>query len=72
MSKKRPTPEAISDEALDGVNGGILIGLLLPAVQKVSDAPAKPGDGSVRTVASTSAAPGGIKSIAQGTGGNGI
>lgn len=28
--------ELIEDEALDAANGGVLIGLLLPAVQKVS------------------------------------
>ena len=41
MSKKSKTPELIEDNDLDQASGGILIGLLVPAVQKVSE-PAAP------------------------------
>ena len=34
----RPAPVELHDEALDAAAGGVLIGLLLPAVQKVRQA----------------------------------
>ena len=61
MTKDKSTPEAITDEALDGVAGGIA--LLVPAVQKVREAAAKPaataaGDGSVKGVTTQTAGSG--------------
>ncbi|WP_432769708.1 MAG: hypothetical protein HEQ22_02895 [Sphingopyxis sp.] len=54
MTKMTSTPKQLDDTSLDGVNGGI--GLLLPAVQKVREAAAKPApsvpsDGSVKGIA---------------------
>lgn len=47
---KQPTaPKAIADAELDQASGGILIGMLLPAVQNVREpASAKPFKGGVR------------------------
>lgn len=41
-------PELIEDAELDGANGGILIGLLVPAVQKVSVATPTPTAAAAR------------------------
>lgn len=45
MGKRQTGPDAIGDEALDGVVGGVAP--LPPAVQKLHQPAADPGDGSV-------------------------
>lgn len=63
-SQSRAAPAELADSELDAANGGVLISLLLPAVQKVQEASLPPagaggsshpggcnfalGDGSVR------------------------
>jgi len=62
MTKKQDAPEAVSDEALDDVAGG----LLLPAVQKVREAAARSADGSVKIAAGSGVNTGSFMSKAGG------